>query len=382
MATGEVTGWIRRLLGVLVSGNGVGTTEKHANKIVLGTGVNGVYGEESRTLTITAAGGTGGTGINVSGGGLAAEVGVEGLIFSEDFHLTQTPEWEADVSILRPAWAGGTLDSDKRPRRIEIGTGLVASYAEPSGVPTITLTASSDTNQPGLLDVFEADYDSVELSGYNNVAAWRGRCGHVIRPLTNDMTVDTTALSGGRRGILFNGTTHGMTLELPELKSNSSSLVFVAHVFPANNNNDQVLANLWADEGATRVLLLGGGSGGYVTRVNGHSSTGILQSVVDHTNQWYETELVLEGVRDASGMHLHLMRNGVRRAGDEGTIGCDRLVRQPVSTTVSIGCQINSEGATTQHFQGVIRRIAVYGYTHFSSVVTNAAARSAAWLGN
>lgn len=62
--SGEVTGWIRGLLGFHVKGTGVGANYKHARRIVLGERLDSSFDDETRTLTL---GGTAGLVHNESG---------------------------------------------------------------------------------------------------------------------------------------------------------------------------------------------------------------------------------------------------------------------------------------------------------------------------
>lgn len=55
--SGEVTGWLRSLLGFPVKGAGVGTDYKHARRVVLGTRLDSSFDDETKTLTL---GGTAG----------------------------------------------------------------------------------------------------------------------------------------------------------------------------------------------------------------------------------------------------------------------------------------------------------------------------------
>ena len=235
------------------------------------------------------------------------------------------------------------------------------------------------TFEPGLLVDLNADFGIETRSGY--LVGWRDQlCGKIARPLTDDMVVNESTLSGGRRAVQFNGTTHGMTLEIPELRRNNASLIVAMHLQAGSSVDQQYLISLPKSENdLTSVIGLDFVGGGFTTRSYGHFQNDTFATVVNHTDPYQDTELVLEGVRDSRNATLHLFRNGVRRSGTEGTVQIDLLAPQPTFTTLYIG---HDPSSGTGRFSGVIRRIAVYGGFVASQLVANAAARDALWRGH
>lgn len=146
--SGEITSWIRSLLGFLVTGNGVGSTAKHANQLVLGTNVTGSYNESTRVLTLTTTGGGGALGITVGGTGLVDPLtGVTELVIGTGLSVSGTIDNKALLIALKCFWEGGGISGVKQPDSIVIGTGLSAEYSEPFGIKTVTIsTAAAPTS--------------------------------------------------------------------------------------------------------------------------------------------------------------------------------------------------------------------------------------------
>lgn len=214
-----------------------------------------------------------------------------------------------------------------------------------------------------LIELLDADF-GVGLNGAY-VTQWRGRRGNVARPITADMTVDTTAL-GGRKALFFNGTTQGLLLEIPELRRNCSILAIHVHMKSVWSATSQVAVSVPLDDATGhRVLGIGYASSGAVLC---SSNAG---TEIGTTFTWTTNEMVICGVRDRA-TRIEAFVNG----STTGQIGSSALSPQPAVTTVSIG--VDSSPTPDVFFSGVIRRIAIFSIAHDDA---DAAAIDSQWRG-
>jgi len=232
---------------------------------------------------------------------------------------------------------------------------------------------SAESSAEGLLELLDADIGVTTYGG--NITEWRGNRGHIARPITNDQQLDYATLSGGRRAVAFNGTTQGMTLELPELRRNNSSLIIAVQFYPLSTSSSQKLAQLWKTEDSTSILHVGIEGpvyGGWAAN-NNDTVAYSVKTGADPLN----TETVVECARVPATTYAVVCYANGALVSPIGNV--DVLSPQPTSTTVSIGCSIGSSG---DYYHGLIRRIAIYGHTRYSQMAANAAARHAQWIGN
>lgn len=285
------------------------------------------------------------------------------------------------LGFTRVMWSG--LTEPKTARQIVLGSNLTPVWDGANEALTINASGGSGGGgsevtlpEPGLIDLLEADYGVGTIGGY--VTEWRGRYGHVARPRDKSMTVSSIEL--GRDAIVFNGTSSGMTLEIPELRGNSASLIIAAQ-FKASSRNTgttQVIANLWSAPETEKSVLRLDISGPSTVRTIGYISDGSSNVAARPSFNIENTEVVCEAVRDSYGSLIRCYGNGLKDA-SYGVAQVDVLSPQPSTTTISIGYAI-SESAPW-YFAGVIRRIAIYGYTATAGLDAAALTRSAAWKG-
>lgn len=150
--------WTSNLLGFFARGNGVGSVDKKVNKVVLSTGVSGSYDADSRTLTLTAAGGVGSTGIELCDEfGAPVSTGVTKILL-QGVGPTTAITAEASVPGQAIIRVSPTLSMDgggepiQFPTHLSFGAGFQSSYVfnvgDGSKTWSVSATAASSIHDP------------------------------------------------------------------------------------------------------------------------------------------------------------------------------------------------------------------------------------------
>lgn len=198
----------------------------------------------------------------------------------------------------------------------------------------------------------------LDLTPGGIVVGWRDVIAGVqALPLTSGQTTETT-LFGGRRGLAFNGTTHFLRAQLPQLRRATQSLAIYVHFRgTADADAEQQILIVGIDSGETRLMIRHTGT---------ESEMGIYgdaNALEDSSYSWGLNELVVGAVRESNTRAQWFVNGSSQSSTSDSTASV-----LPLTEEVTIG----------GGFAGSIRRVAIYNQPH---TTTQAAIIDAAWRG-
>jgi hypothetical protein len=146
----SISAFLRDLLGFLVTGNGVGATPQHARSVVLADGVVGEFNTSTRTLRITASGGTGGVGaIDLADAmGTVLAQGVTQIQFTGGAVPTEVAPGIGAIAVPAALRTYGGGVSEQTPSRLDFGTGFQCSWDPATGFLTVTSSVGAIMHDP------------------------------------------------------------------------------------------------------------------------------------------------------------------------------------------------------------------------------------------
>lgn len=204
----------------------------------------------------------------------------------------------------------------------------------------------------GCIDHWHAERGVYSVGGY--VTEWIGARGHVWRPITGDMVMETSRFSGSRRAIGFNGTSQGMRCTITELAATNHSLAFVVQLVAASDPAGSVCLlshtnGLLRTPSYYRLSLMHNGAGTLIAEGAGNAV-----SVSDNA-AWVTTEERVWGASRVAGGTIELFSQGASLTSDTDSTATLPLI----GSSLVLGHDPGG-GTAASFFSGSIRSVSIY----------------------